>query len=265
MIGAIIGDIVGSVYEFNNIKTKDFELFKKNCFFTDDTVMTIAIGRALLDWKNKYGELPDKAKESMRKLGRIYPNAGYGHHFYRWLFSDDPKPYGSYGNGASMRVSACGVVGKTLQEVIDISRMVTEITHDHPDGIKAAEATAVAVFLARNGKSKEEIQKHIIDNYYPLDFTLDGIRKDYVFDATALGTTPQALKAFFESTCFEDAIRCAISIGGDSDTIGAITGAVAGAYYGIPREQSDKAREYLDDFLLHLLEDFEKAYPPKII
>jgi type I restriction enzyme M protein len=265
MIGAIIGDIVGSRFEWHNIKTKKFELFHEDSHFTDDSVLTIAIGTALLRCNHDYSSLSKTVVELIREIGRKYPHSGYGHLFYDWLFSKNPVPYFSYGNGAPMRVSSCGIVGRTLEEVKLLSKLVTEVTHNHVEGMKAAEAVAVCVFFARQGKSKLEILEYAQKNYYPLRFTLDQIRPTYHFDGSSQGTTPQALMAFFESTDYEDAIRNAISIGGDSDTIGAITGAVAGAFYGVPESLRKKGTADLDDYLKGLLMDFEKAYPPRII
>ena len=268
MLGAIIGDIVGSIYEFNNIRTKDFPLFGTDYeepFFTDDSVMTIAIAAAILSCKDNYTNLSSQAIKFMQGIGRSYPGCGYGGSFFNWIFLDNPKPYGSYGNGSAMRVSACGFAGRTLEEVKDLSKKVTAISHDHPEGLKGAEATAVAIFLAREGKSLQEIKEYITKHYYDIDFTLDEIRPTYRFNETCQDTVPQAFEAFFESTSFEDAIRNGISIGGDSDTIGAIVGGMAEAYYGIPEWIREEAISYLDRTLYSVVEAFEKKYPPKII
>ena len=256
MIGAIIGDIVGSRFEWNNIKSKDFDLFSAGCFFTDDSVMTIAVADALIRAKGNLDILSEYAVESMQLIGRPFPDCGYGGSFYHWMYSDNPKPYGSYGNGAAMRVSACGFAAKSLEEAKALSKAVTEVTHNHPEGIKGAEATVVAIYLARSGYSIEEIQQHISTKYYPMDFTLDEIRDTYEFNETCQDTVPQALKAFFESLDFEDAIRNAISIGGDSDTLAAITGGIAEAYYGVPQDIKDKALNYLDEDLLQIVNRF---------
>ena len=202
MLGAIIGDIAGSRFEWNNIKSKDFDLFTAGCFFTDDSVMTIAIADALIRAKGNLEILSEYAVESMQLIGRPFPYCGYGGSFYHWMYSDNPKPYGSYGNGAAMRVSACGFVAKSLEEAKALSKAVTEVTHNHPEGIKGAEATAVAIYLARSGYSIEEIQQHISTKYYPMDFTLDEIKDTYEFNETCQDTVPQALKAFFESLDF---------------------------------------------------------------
>lgn len=248
MLGGIIGDIIGSRFEFNNIKTKKFELLNPKCFFTDDSVMTLAIGKALKICKGDYTNLSDIVVKQMQNLGRKYPYCGYGERFNHWVHSDNPKPYNSFGNGAAMRVSACGIFGKTVEEVKYLAKKVTEVTHNHPEGLKAAEVTSVCVFLARQGKSKKEIYDYA-KQYYSFDFILDMIRKTYTFDVTCQGTMPVALVAFFDSTSFEDAIRNAISVGGDSDTIACITGSIAGQFYKIPDKIKDSAIKYLDKYL----------------
>lgn len=196
----------------------------------------------------------------MQRIGRPYPDSGYGGRFFNWMYSDNPQPYRSYGNGAAMRVSACGFVARSLEEAIELSKAVTEVTHNHPEGIKGAEATAVAVYMARTGSSILDIQDYINKHYYKIDFKLDDIRDTYEFNETCQDTVPQALEAFFESTDFEDAIRNAISIGGDSDTLAAITGGIAEAYYGIPADIRAAALEYLDEEMYKLLTEFEKKY-----
>ena len=264
MLGAIIGDIVGSRFEFRNNKSKDFEMFHEKCFFTDDSVMTLAIAKTIIEAENNFEDLSEGTIYYMKEIGRNYRGCGYGGMFKRWLYSDMTEPYNSYGNGAAMRVSACGFVGQTLDEVKELSRKVTEITHNHPEGLKGAEATSVAIYLARTGSSIKEIEEYIDKNYYPMNFTLDEIRPKYAFKESCQETVPQAIKAFLESTSFEDAIRNAISIGGDSDTIGAITGGIAEAYYGIPEEMKAIAKTYLDDRLKKICEDFESLYPNDI-
>ncbi len=264
MIGAIIGDIAGSRFEWHNIKTKEFKLLMRDCHFTDDTVMSLAVCEALMSCKSNHSDLSKQAITYMQEIGNKYPHAGYGESFYRWLHEKSPKPYNSWGNGSAMRVSGCGYAAKNLEEVIQFSRMVTEVTHSHPEGIKGAEATAVAVYLARTGKNILEIRDYINKYYYPINFTLDSIRNEYKFDVSCQGSVPQALEAFFESRNFEDAIRNAISIGGDSDTIAAITGAVAEAYYGVPTSIRKHALTFLDERLLNILVEFENLYPSKI-
>lgn len=257
MLGAIIGDIIGSRFEWNNHRSKDFNLFSAECFFTDDTVMTLAVAKALLDCKGNYSNLSEKAISAMQEIGRPYPDCGYGGMFECWIYSNDPKPYNSYGNGAAMRVSACGFIAKTLEEAKELSRKVTEVTHNHPEGIKGAEATTVAIFLARNGHKIDEIREYINEHYYKMNFTLDEIRDTYEFNETCQETVPQAIMAFLESTSFEDAIRNAISIGGDSDTLAAITGGIAEAYYGVPLLFENSAKRFLDERLLNILNDFK--------
>lgn len=262
MLGAIIGDIVGSVYEWHNIKTKDFEFFSTRhlCRPTDDSIMTLAVARAILNAESCHRPLEEEAVSSMRSLGMKYPNAGYGGRFRHWLRTENPEPYNSYGNGSAMRVSPCGFAAESLEEALQMADAVTKVTHNHPEGMKGAEATAAAIFLARTGKTIPEIRAYIEQNFYQIDFTLEEIRLAYRFDVSCQGSVPQALEAFFESTGFEDAIRNAISIGGDSDTIAAITGGIAQAYYGIPDEIRRKALTYLDDFQLSILNAFETRY-----
>lgn len=275
MLGAIIGDMVGSVYEFDNHRSKDFTLFGGGCYPTDDSIMTIAVAKAILENGGKVEGLPEKSVEWMQRIGRQYPNCGYGGRFRDWMYDDDPKPYRSFGNGAAMRIAACGWAGNSPEEVKKLSYAVTAVTHDHPEGIKGAEATACAIFLARTGSSKDEIRSFIEDNYYRLDFTLDDIRPTYEFNETCQETVPQAIEAFLESGSFEDAIRNAISVGGDSDTLAAITGSIAEAFYGIPqdlREQAIKQFKFgcmahypraaakKDPDLLFIVEQFEKRY-----
>ncbi len=252
MLGAIIGDIVGSIYEWNNHRSKDFELFSEDCFFTDDTIMTLAVAKALIESKDDLSKLGYNTIKYMQEIGRNYPDSGYGGNFYHFIFSDNPFPYNSFGNGAAMRVSACGLVSRSIEEAKLLSKKVTEISHNHPEGIKGAEAVSISIYLAKNGKSIDEIKKYIYDNYYKIEFTLDEIRETYTFNETCQNTVPEALEAFFESTSFEDAIRNAISIGGDSDTLAAITGSIAEAYYGIPTKIKEKALTYLDDRLLNI-------------
>ncbi|MEG1756181.1 MAG: ADP-ribosylglycohydrolase family protein [Clostridia bacterium] len=263
MLGAIIGDIAGSRFEWDNCRSKDFTLFDAECEFTDDSAMSIAIAWAILQCRGDWKRLGSRAVRSMQEIGLRYPFAGYGGMFGEWIMSDKPQPYNSLGNGAAMRVSPCGFAASSMQEAKDLSRIVTAVTHNHPEGIKGAEATAIAVWLARNGKSIDEIKRYICENYYTIDFTLDEIRETYMFNETCMNTVPQALEAFFESTGFEDAIRNAVSIGGDSDTIAAITGGVAEAFYGIPQGFGMSALAYLDEDLIRIVTAFEKRYPRK--
>lgn len=264
MLGAIIGDIVGSRFEFNNNKRKDFELFTEKCRVTDDSIMTLAVAKALMETEkvitdhdsNYYELLSQNAVKYMQGLGRKYPKCGFGGMFKKWVFSEHPQPYNSFGNGAAMRVSPVGHVARTEQEVILLSEAITAVTHNHEEGIKGAEATALAIYMARTGSTKEEIREKIERNYYPLEFTIDEIRDSYKFNATCQGTVPQAIQAFLESTSFEDAIRIAISLGGDSDTLAAITGSIAESYYGVPENLKEQALTYLDEELLSIYNDW---------
>lgn len=282
MRGAIAGDIIGSRYEWNNIHTKNFTLFTPECFFTDDSIMTLAVAKALLEWyknitaagsENKTEKADSRFTEQeldilqnyavyyMQETGRPYPRCGYGARFYRWIYSEDPMPYYSFGNGSAMRVSACAYAAQTLEETLQLAEAVTVVSHDHPEGVRGAKAAAAAIFLARTGSSREEIRRHIEDNYYPLNFTLDEIRPDYRFNETCQATVPQAIQSFLESVSFEDAVRNAISLGGDSDTLAAITGSIAEAYYGMPEDISEMTVSFLDDSLRNLLEEFERVFP----
>ena len=262
MLGAIIGDIVGSIYEFNNIKTKDFPLWSHGTTYTDDSIMTIAVANALMLSNGSLTEFHKHLIEQMQSLGRKYPHpcGGYGARFSGWLFSDDPQPYNSFGNGSAMRVSACGFVANTLNEALALASQSAVVTHNHPEGVKGAQATVAAIFYARNGASKEEIKEYIEQNFYTLNQSIDEIRMTYSFNETCQETVPQSIQAFLESESFEDSIRNAISIGGDSDTLTAITGAIAEAYYGIPEDISSKALSYLPQDLRDIVIAFEGRY-----
>lgn len=260
MLGAIIGDIIGSRFEWDNIKTKTFALFTPDCEPTDDSIMTLAVAKALFICAADRSDLEEKAVQCMQELGRRYPRAGYGKRFTRWLKERDPEPYGSYGNGSAMRVSPCAYAADTLEDAKALSKAVTGVTHNHLEGLKGAEATTTAIFLALQGKEKDEIRDYIDENYYPMNFTLDEIRPNYRFDVTCQGSVPQAIMAFLESTDFEDAIRNAISIGGDSDTIAAIAGSIAEAYYGIPDDMKNQAVLFLDEFQKDILSQFESKF-----
>jgi ADP-ribosylglycohydrolase len=264
MIGAIIGDIVGSRFEFDNLKSKDFELFTAQSCFTDDSVMTMAIAKTLCDCRNNLSNLKDVSSHAimnMQSFGRQYINAGYGNRFLQWLLSDDPKPYNSFGNGSAMRVSPVGFIAKDLNECKALSRAVTEVTHNHREGIKGAEAIAVCVFLAKSGLSKELIKNHVNNLYYNMDFTLDSIREKYPFHVSCQQSVPQAIEAFLESNDFEDCIRNAISIGGDSDTIAAMAGSIAEAFYGVNDELKAKAKSYCDSKMFYYIEELENSIP----
>ena len=259
MLGAIIGDVSGSRFEWDNLKSKDFDLLTYRCHPTDDSNMTLAVAQSILQADGDWRRLSALATTCMRDFGHRYPH-GYGGRFKQWLLSDDPRPYGSWGNGSAMRVSPCAWAAKTLEEALQLSDTVTNITHNHPEGVKGARAITAAVFLAKRGASILEIRDHIHENYYPLDFSLDQIRPDYSFDVSCQGSVPQAIEAFLESNSFEDAIRNAISIGGDSDTIAAMTGSIAEAYYGIPADIRNHVLTFLDETQLSVINAFEQKY-----
>lgn len=269
MIGAIIGDIAGSRFEFNNHRSKDFELFTDECEVTDDSIMTIAVAKAIIetekvikpmneqDYNDDYYVLLESMTiKHMQEIGRKYPYCGYGGMFRHWVFSDNPKPYNSYGNGAAMRISPVGFVAKSEQIARKLSETVTATTHNHIEGIKGAEAATLAILMARQGATKEEIRDKINKYYYNLNFTIDEIRNTYEFNETCQDTVPQAIVAFLESSSFEDAIRTAISVGGDSDTLAAITGSIAEAYYGVPEDIKEKALTYFDDELRFIYDEW---------
>lgn len=265
MWGTVIGDLAGSYYEVHNIKTKKFKFLEKHkCSFTDDTVMTLAVAKSLMECQKDFSDLKEILIKNMVNIGRKYSQCGFGGDFFKWIIKDDHTPYNSFGNGAAMRVGCCGIVANSLEEVKLLSKITTEISHNHPEGLKGAEAVSVATYLAKIGKSKEEIKKYILDNYYNINFTLDEIRDEYSFNVTCQGSVPQALESFFESNSYEDAIRNAISIGGDSDTIAAICGSIAGVYYNIPIKLRNKALSFFDNYLdkelLHIIFEFEKKY-----
>lgn len=254
MKGAIIGDIVGSVYEWHNIKTKVFPLFQPRSSFTDDTVMTCAVAKAFLEAAKDDGPIVEHMTRSMQELGRKNPHRGYGGHFGRWIYSEDPQPYNSLGNGAAMRASPAGFLGKTAEAAYELGELTAMPTHDHPEGLKAAGVTAALVWMARHRADKEELYRYVSDKYVIPD--LDTIRPTYRFDVTCMGTMPVALAAFFESESLEDAIRNAVSVGGDSDTIAAITGSIAEAFYGVPEDLWQKARSRLNPELAGIVDDF---------
>lgn len=263
MYGAILGDIIGSPFEFDRgDKTKDFKLFSRRSHFTDDSVMTLAVCEALL----KVGqdatvkEIEDAVISSMQSWGRRYPHAGYGGYFRRWLTACHPEPYNSFGNGSAMRVSAVGWLYDSLENTRTVAKATANVTHNHPEGIKGAEATASAIFMARNGSSKEEIKKYIENEFhYDLNRTLDEIRPSYHMDETCQKTVPEAIIAFLEAKDFEDAIRNAVSLGGDTDTLGAITGSIAEAYYGIPEWLMTECRKRINKDMRVVLDDFNDA------
>ena len=254
MIGALAGDIIGSVYEHHPIKTKDFPLFDTRCTFTDDTVLTVAIADAILSGKPYL--------DSVRRIGRRYPGVGYGGSFICWLHSPDAQPYNSWGNGSAMRVSPVGFAFSTEEEVLHHAKMTAEITHNHPEGVKGAQATALAVFLAKTGCDKETIRTRIKTAFgYDMERTVDEIRPCYSFDVSCQGTVPEAIIAFLNSDSYEDAVRNAISLGGDSDTLACITGGIAEAFYGsVPQSVQTKVKEVLPLDLWTVTETFCSKY-----
>lgn len=259
MIGAIIGDIVGSGYEFGNNKTKEFPLFSPGCRFTDDTVMTVAVAQALLTDGDFAGR--------MRAWGRRYPMAGYGAKFIQWLMAPEPRPYGSWGNGSAMRVSPCALAARSLEEALELAEESAVVSHDHPEAVRGAQAVAAAVYLARSGSTREQIRAYVRQYFYPLEQTLAQIRPGYQFDSSCRGSVPQAIQAFLESADFEDAIRNAVSIGGDSDTIAAMAGSIAWPFYSRENGPTARMRQiweeascYLPDDILRVVRDFFGMY-----
>jgi ADP-ribosylglycohydrolase len=261
MLGAIAGDIIGSVYERNtgwmSARTPHFKpLFHPKCRFTDDTVLTIAVAESILHG----GDLGDLFEDYARR----YPGAGYGRTFRRWAASKDREPYQSWSNGSAMRVSPVGHAYYSLDEVLLRAKWTAEVTHDHPEAIKGAQATAAAVFLARTGADKEQIRDHVEREFgYHLDKPIDEIRPEFQFDVSCQGTVPPAIRAFLESTDYESAVRLAVSLGGDADTLACIAGGIAAAYYGgVPADIRDRAVQKLDEPLRAILDEFEARFPP---
>ncbi len=270
MLGAIAGDIIGSQHEWREFKSKDFPLFTGACHYTDDSLMTLAIGEAfVLGWDRRYEPSFQKYVVSrMVKMGREHQAATWGERFYKW-FMERPVPYGSCGNGAAMRISSVGWIANSEDEVRYFSRLVTEVSHDHPEGIKGAESVAMAIYLARVGTSPGEIKERMIE-YYPSvgAMTVDGIRGVYGIDdkgqfITCQGSVPEAIVCFLEARSFEDAVRNAISLGGDADTQGAIAGSIAEAYFGVPIQIEDKVMEYLTPKLRTIYYAFNKIKGPR--
>lgn len=260
MYGAILGDIIGSPYEFNQGgKTKYFPLFSRYSNFTDDTVMTLAVAAAFMGSMNmKEEKKRERLIASMQKWGQRYPYAGYGGRFEHWLRVKDPQPYNSAGNGSAMRVSAVAWLYNDLAAVRSAARLSAEVTHNHPEGIKGAEATASAIYMARKGRSKEEIREYIVKEFgYDLSRTCDEIRPTYRHIETCMQTVPEAITAFLEGESFEDVIRTAVSLGGDSDTLTAIAGSIAEAFYGVPEDLKAECRKRLTPELRKILAKFE--------
>lgn len=267
MIGAIIGDIIGSPYEFdhNNIKTTDFPLFRDYSTFTDDTVMTLAVAQAVMNGYNDPKKTEKELVRCMQEFGKQYPDAGYGAAFSQWLKSDDPQPYNSFGNGAAMRVSPVAWIYDDLETVEKYAAITAKVTHDHPEGIKGAQATAAAIYLARKGYSKFAIRKYIGSKYgYDFSRTCNDIRPTYRHIESCQETVPEALTAFFEGNSFEEVIRLAVSLGGDSDTLTAIATSVAEAFYGVPGWMLLEALMYLENDLLEVVSKFNHFIMKKI-
>lgn len=257
IIGAISGDVIGSVYENRPIKTKDFELFSYYSQFTDDTVMTLAIAKWLCEDRTSKDVLID----NLKYFGNRYPNAGYGGRFYNWLGQESPEPYGSWANGSAMRVSPCAWVADSLEEAQSLAKTSAIVTHNHPDGVTGALATSDAIYLARIGADKDEIRQHIEVRYdYNLSRSLDEIRPAYEFDISCKGSVPESIICFLEADDFEDTIRNAVSLGGDADTQAAIAGSIASAYWDVPDHIYDETVDCLDHFLLEVLTDFEDRF-----
>lgn len=253
MIGAIAGDIIGSIYEWEGIKSKQFDLFSPDCCFTDDTVLTVALAESILTG-NDYASM-------MRAYYRRYPRAGYGGLFHLWAQAHESQPYNSWGNGAAMRISSVGFAFDTLDEVLSRTTEYTAVTHNHIEGIKGAQATAAAIFLARTGSTKDDIKHYTAATFdYDLSRSVDEIRPTYRFNESCQETVPEAIVCFLESTDFEDAIRNAVSLGGDSDTLACITGGIAQAYYGVPAAIADRAMSILDEDLRAVTVRFMSSY-----
>lgn len=269
MYGAIIGDIAGSTLEFKRKKNYDFQIFLPGSDITDDTIMTIAVARALMQWKKEGGDLHEAMRFHMRDLGRKYPYplGAYGGNFASWLRSNSPIPYYSCGNGSAMRVSPCGLIATSLEEALELAKISAEVTHNHPEGIKGAQATAAAVYLAKAKQSMDEIRTYIHENFYPMNRTCDEIRPTYEFEPTCQKSVPESIIAFLESTSYDDAIRKVISLGGDTDTMGAITGAIAWSYYRFQAKEGlnedmqklkTLAQEYMPDEFIQTVECFDQ-------
>ncbi|MBN2723260.1 MAG: ADP-ribosylglycohydrolase family protein [Deltaproteobacteria bacterium] len=255
MIGAIIGDIAGSFYEFQNCKSKEIKIFHDEADFTDDSVLSIALADSIMNDVSYV--------ENLKKYYRDYPDRGYGGHFHMWAQNIESFPYNSWGNGSAMRTSPVGWAYNSMEEVMKKAREYASVTHNHPEGIKGAQSVSACIFLARNGSTKDEIKSFVESIFgYDLSRSIDEIRHDYSFDVSCQGSVPQAIRAFYDSTGFEDSIRCAISIGGDSDTIAAITGSISEAFYSgeIPRDMIEKALEFLDYHLIKVTVDFITEY-----
>ena len=258
MLGAIFGDIVGSVYEFNNTNNYNFPLLSDRSRLTDDSLMTLAVAKALMEtWGQPDDAIRAALVREMRDFGRRYPDGGYGGRFRQWLAADDPQPYGSFGNGSAMRVSPAGWLYGTMEETLHAAKLTAEVTHNHPEGIKGAQAIAAGIFLARSGQDKDAIPEYITGNFgYDLTRTLDEIRPTYGFYEICQKSVPEAIRAFYEGTDYEDVIRKAVVLGGDSDTIACMAGAIAEAYYGMPEAFRKETLNRMDAFQRSVAQDF---------
>ena len=252
MFGSIAGDIIGSVYEWVRIKTTDFPLFQENSDFTDDSVLTIATAYSILN-STPYAQ-------TYKDFSRRYPGRGYGESFQAWIMSDTLNPYNSWGNGSAMRVSPVGFAFETIEEVLEQAKQSAEVTHNHPEGIKGAQATALSIFLARNENGKETIRKEITERFnYDLNRTVEEIRPDYYFNESCQETVPEAIIAFLDSDDYEHSIRLAVSLGGDSDTLACITGGIAEAYYrGVPEQIIEETMKIIPEEFLEILDSFKQ-------
>lgn len=254
MLGAIAGDVIGSVFERYPTKSTEFQFFNRSSAFTDDTVLTVAVAWAILKGTDY--------KTALRMFGQKYPDAGYGGLFYRWMFSPTCEPYNSWGNGSAMRVSPVGFAYSSLESVLAEAKKTAEVTHNHPEGIKGAQATALAIFQAHTGEAKETIRQEISNRFgYDLNRTVDEIRKTYYFDVSCQGSVPEAIISFLESEDFEDAIRKAISLGGDSDTLACMAGGIAQAYYkGVPPKIASTVKEKLPEEFVSIIDEFNERF-----
>lgn len=262
ILGTAIGDIVGSRYEINNCKTgKDFEFFHNQfCRFTDDTVMTFAVAKALMLCDNDLSKFKQIVIDTMVEIGRKYINCGFGPSFYYWLKKDKHEPYGSYGNGSAMRISPVAVVFKDINQIKNVSAIITNVSHNHIDSIIGSEAVCIAISMSLNNIDKSKIKQYIEDNYFKLDEINKELKSQKEININCIETVKKSLKAFFNSNDFEDAIRNAIALGGDSDTIAAITGGIASAYYGIPEDIYQQALQFLDSYLINIHDEFVEKF-----
>lgn len=279
LMGGIVGDIAGSRFEFSPIKSKEFELLKmsgnqfqakqsfrdyrENCHFTDDTVMTLAVANALLDADGNYDNLSELVIKNMKEFGRKHRYVGYGSKFNSWLNSQKNEPYNSFGNGSAMRIGAVPYFAKDIEELKHLSRLVTVVTHNHEEGIKGAEAVASCIWLAWHNNSKQQIKEYVEKNYYNLDFDYDQLLKTYVHDESCQNSVPQSIYAFLISTDYEDAIRTAISMGGDADTMACIAGSIAEAFYGMPKDLEERGTKFLTEDLKEVLKKFDDKFNNK--